>query len=390
MRRAAKLVTTACVLSLAVAACGSKPSESSNDAAGTTSASATDADDTTDSTATAPPTDQKSVGPKHSDYKACMVSDAGGFDDKSFNQVSYKGLTDAVQEFGISKAQIESESNSDYEDNIEALVKQDCDLVVTVGFLLVQATLKAAKKHPDVHFAIVDHQYTKPAATKVPNLKGLIFNTGESAFLAGYLAAGLSKTGVVGEYGGLPIPPVQLYMDGFWEGVQHYNKVHQASVEVAGWNEKRQQGLFIGDFEDKNKGKVTAENLMAQGADILFPAAGNAGLGALQAAKDSGGKVNVIWLDADGCVSTPTYCEVIVTSSLKRMDLAVKQVIKTDLHDQFTGKPYVGTLENGGVGLAPYHQWSSKVPEALQQELEKVKQQLVDGEITVKSTFQPK
>jgi basic membrane protein A and related proteins len=368
VKNTARIVALGCVVALGLAACGNKP----DDNAGSSSSSGGSPTETT-------------TAPDNSDVLACMVSDSGGFDDKSFNQTAYKGLTDAVDQLGVSKAQVESQSDSDYKNNVNAMIQQKCNIIVTVGFKLGDVTEAAAKKNPNIDFAIVDYGYAKPP----PNLKGLGFNTAPSSFLAGYLAAGMTQTGTVGTFGGIKIPTVTIYMDGFWEGVQYYNSKNNTDVKVLGWNEQTQNGSFTNDFEDKNKGAQTASTLTAQGADILFPVAGPAGLGALQVAQNSGGQVNAIWVDTDGCVSAAQYCDVILTSVEKGMDVAVEDAIKSTVDGKFNNKPYVGTLANGGTGLAPYHDWASKIPTDLQQQIEQLKQDLMDGTVTVKSKAQP-
>jgi basic membrane protein A len=311
------------------------------------------------------------------DFKACMVSDSGGFDDKSFNQTSHDGLEQAVQEFGIESAEIESQSDSEYVDNINALVQQDCNIITTVGFLLGEATEAAAKKNPDVDFSIVDFAYEKAPE----NLKGLTFNTAEPSFLAGYLAAGMSESGVVGTFGGLPIPTVTIFMTGFAQGVEKYNTDNDADVQVVGWNPQSEEGSFTEDFEDKTKGQTIAENMIQQGADVIFPVAGPAGLGGLQAAQDN--DVFGVWVDTDGCVSAAEYCDVLLTSVVKGMDVAVKDSIQASLEDSFSSEVYVGNLENEGVGIAPYHELEQEIPQELKDKIEELKQQIIDGEITV-------
>jgi basic membrane protein A len=219
-------------------------------------------------------------------FKACMVSDSNGFDDKSFNETSYKGLTDAKVQLGIEINQVESKTASDYAKNIQSMVDADCNIVVTVGFLLGDDTLAAAKKNTDVKFAIVDSNDPKtyPAAK---NLKPLEFNTAQSSFMAGYLAAGMTQTKKVGTFGGLKIPTVTIFMDGFAQGVEYYNSQKNAKVSVLGWDAVKQDGQFVpGDqpFENVKGGQQTAQGLISQGADIVFPVAGPAGEGALQAA----------------------------------------------------------------------------------------------------------
>jgi basic membrane protein A and related proteins len=321
-------------------------------------------------------------------FKACMVSDSGGFDDKGFNQTSYKGLTDAKTELGIETGQVESQSAADFAKNIQSMVDADCNIVVTVGFLLGDDTLAAAKKNPDVKFAIVDNNDPKTYPA-VKNLKPLLFNTAQSSFLAGYLAAGMSKTKKLGTFGGAKIPTVTIFMDGFSQGVDYYNKQKGTDVQLLGWDAAKQDGQFTGDFEDIKGGQRTAQGLISQGADIVFPVAGPAGLGALQAVKASGGKVNAVWVDTDGCVSAETYCPNIITSVEKVMDVAVADAIKSAQDGSFSNKPYVGTLENDGTSLAPFHDFDSKVPAELKSELDALKADIISGKITIESKSQP-
>jgi basic membrane protein A len=311
------------------------------------------------------------------DFKACMVSDSGGFDDKSFNQTSNKGLQDAKASLGIETAQIESQADTEYADNIDACIQQGANHVTTVGFLLGEATEKAAKQNEDVDFAIVDFAYENPT----DNLKGLTFNTAEPSFLAGYLAAGMSETGTVGTFGGLPIPTVTIFMTGFHQGVQQYNEDEGADVQVVGWDPESEKGSFTEDFEDKTKGQTIGENMIQQGADVIFPVAGPAGLGGLQAAQDN--DAFGIWVDTDGCVSAAEYCDVLLTSVMKGMDVAVEQAIKDSVDGNYSSEPFVGTLENECVGLAPYHDLDSEIPQELKDRIEELKQQIIAGEIQV-------
>jgi len=321
-------------------------------------------------------------------FKACMISDTNGFDDKSFNQTSFKGMTDAKAELGLQTAQVQSRAASDYAKNIQSMVAANCNIIITVGFLLGDDTLAAAKKNPDIKFAIVDNNDPKtyPAVT---NLKPLIFNTAQSSFLAGYLAAGMTKTKKVGTFGGAKLPTVTVFMDGFSQGVDHYNKQKSADVQVLGWDAAKQDGQFTGDFTDTKGGQRTAEGLISQGADIVFPVAGSAGLGALQAAKASGGKVNGIWVDTDGCLSAEQYCSNIITSVYKGMDVAVHDAIKAASDGSFSNEPYVGTLENDGTGLSPFHNFDSKIPAELKSELDALKADIISGKIMIESKSQP-
>jgi basic membrane protein A len=320
-----------------------------------------------------------------------MVSDSGGFDDKSFNQTSYKGLTDAKTELGIETGEVESAATADFAKNIQSMVDADCNVIVTVGFLLGDDTLAAAKKNPSVKFAIVDNNDPEnyPAAK---NLKPLVFNTAESSFMAGYLAAGLSQTKKVGTFGGAKIPTVTIFMDGFAQGVEYFNEKKGGDVSVLGWDAAKQDGQFVpGDkpFENPDGGKRVAQGLISQGADIILPVAGPSGEGALQAVKASGGKVNAIWVDTDGCVSAEAYCPQLVSSVYKGLDVAVTDAIKAAQDGSFSNEPYVGDLENEGTGLAPYNQFDSKVPAELKAEVDKIKADIIAGTIKIESKSQP-
>ncbi|GAA2135736.1 BMP family ABC transporter substrate-binding protein [Nocardioides koreensis] len=345
------------IAALVLAGCGSRPSdETASDSPSETPTSSAPAE-------------------SHPDFKACEVSDSGGFDDKSFNQTSLKGLTDAKADLGIQTAQVESNSDAEYADNIDALVKQGCNSITTVGFLLGDATEAAAKANPKVDFSIVDFGYAKP--TK--NLKGLTFNTAEPSFLAGYLAAAESESGIVGTFGGLNIPTVSIFMEGFRQGIDQYNKDNGADVKLLGWDGK--DGSFLNTFDDKSKGQSVAEGMIQQGADIIFPVAGPAGLGGLQAAKDA--DIHAIWVDTDGCVSAAEYCDVLLTSVMKGMDVAVESAIKDSVDDKFSNDVFVGTLANGGVGLAPYHDADSAIDQDVKDKVEELKQQIIDGSLKV-------
>lgn len=358
-----RILAGAAVLAVAVSACGSPPPSGGS---GSSSGSGTSG--------------------QAASFKACMVTDTGGIDDRSFNASSWQGVKDAAQAFGIDSKYLQSKSNSDYVPNINAFMQQDCGVIVTVGFLMGDATQSAAKDNPDQKFAIVDYSYSPP----LKNVRALVFNTAQAAFLGGYLAAGMTKTGTVATFGGQKLPTVTIYMDGFYDGVQYYNQKQHKNVKVLGWNEKTQNGTFTGDFTDQGKGQQVTQTFLRQGADIVFPVAGNVGLGAAKAVQQAGGKANMLWVDTDGCVSAPQYCKYFISSVVKGIAVSVKQAIKQAKGGDFAGGNYVGTLENGGTGLAPYHQWDSKVPDALKAQLKQVKQGIINGTIKVASPSQPK
>lgn len=370
VKRTARFAAVAAIAALALTACGDREDDGDGDAQDSPAAS---------ESSTGPLTDET-----FADFKACMVSDSGGFDDKSFNQTSHDGLEAAATNYQVQTSEVESNDPSQFADNIQSLVDEKCDQITTVGFLLAEDTLTAAKKNKNIDFAIVDQAYFDESGknTAPPNLKGLTFNTAEPSFLAGYLAAAKSESGVVGTFGGLNIPTVTIFMDGFVQGVDYYNEENDGAVEVLGWNRDSAEGSFTNDFESTTKGQNIAEEFIAQGADVIFPVAGPAGLGGLQAAQDN--DVWGIWVDTDGCVSAEEYCDSLLTSVVKGMDVAVEQAIVDSASGSFSNEPYEGTLENGGVGLAPYGP-SAEVDDELSGQIDELKQMIIDGEIEVEA-----
>lgn len=308
------------------------------------------------------------------DFAAGMVTDVGGVDDRSFNETSWNGLQQAEDDLGIQVTVLESQQQTDYATNLSQLIEQGYDVIVTVGFLLGEDTATFAADNPDTLFAIVDFAYDEPE----DNVKGLIFATDEAAFLAGYAAAAMSQTGVVGMFGGLEIPTVTIFMDGFAAGVAYYNEQNDANVTVLG------RDLFAGNFESTDDGRRIGEDLIAEGADIIMPVAGPVGLGTAAAAMDNEG-VMIVGVDTDWCVSAAEFCSVMLTSVVKNMDVAVFEAVE----DAFNGEtdnwsePFLGTLDNGGVEMAPFNEFEDQVPEGLQAELDEIQQMIIDGEIVV-------
>jgi basic membrane protein A and related proteins len=313
----------------------------------------------------------------------CMVTDTGGIDDRSFNASSWAGMQAAASaNSNVSVKYLASTSPSDYVPNINTFFSQKCNIIVTVGFAMGDATKSAAGAHASQKFAIVDNSYSPV----IKNVDALVFNTVQDGFLGGYLAAGMSKTGKVATFGGQEFPTVTIYMDGFWDGVQYYNSKHGKHVQVLGWNEKTQKGSFTGDFTNQTKGQTLTQTFISEGADIIFPVAGNVGLGAAKAVQDADNaagsqKVNMEWVDIDGCTSAAQYCKYFITSVGKGIVTAVKNAVLSAASGTFKGGNYIGTLANGGVALAPYHDFDSKIPAALKSEVKQVQQGIEDGSI---------
>lgn len=319
-----------------------------------------------------------------SDYTACLVSDAGGWDDKSFNESAFNGLQEAVELMGVNAQTAESSSDGDFGPNVNAMVAEGCNLVIGVGFLLEEATGSAALENPDMSFALVDSGFT----TESDNARPLLFNTAEAAFLAGYVAGGMTETGVVATFGGLPIPSVQIFMDGFYDGVMAYNEANGADVEVLGWDKDAQTGSFSNSFDDQAQGQQLANGFINQGADIIMPVAGPVGLGAAAAAQ-SAGDVWIIGVDSDWYESASEFSSIILTSVLKDIDVSVLDTIADVATGEFSSEPYIGTLENGGVDIAPFHDFEADVPAELVAEVDALREQIISGELVIETPNAP-
>jgi basic membrane protein A and related proteins len=314
----------------------------------------------------------------------CMVTDTGGIDDRSYNAASWQGMQEAraAAPGKITVKYLQSASGSDYTPNINTFIGEKCGIIVTVGLLMGDNTEAAAQAHPNQKFAIVDYDYSPP----IKNIDALMFNTVQDGFLGGYLAAGISKSGAVGTFGGEELPTVTIYMNGFWDGVQYYNQQHHTSVKVLGWDEQTQTGLFTGNFTDQTMGQAAAQTLISEGADVIFPVAGDAGLGAAQAVQDADTaagrtKVTMEWADTDGCFSAPRYCKYFISSVTQGIQAAVKNAVLSAADGTFKGGTYVGDLANGGVALSPFHDFASQVPASLRSELSTIEAKIISGQI---------
>lgn len=323
-----------------------------------------------------------------SDFKACQVTDTGGVDDRSFNQTAFEGLQQAADEVGFEAKALESETEADFEPNIQANIDDGCNLIVTVGFLLGDATAAAAEANPDQDFAIVDYDYSQEggdSADEFDNVRELTFSTDQAAFLAGYVAAATTETDKVGTYGGINIPTVTIFMEGFQAGIEYYNEENDANVELLGWDSANPDGgLFTGDFENQANGRSTTESLIEDGADIIMPVAGPVGLGSIEAIEAGGGDQRLIWVDTDGCVSVEESCDMFLTSVMKNMDVAVYDTTTAAADGNFEGGLYTGTLENEGVDIAPFHEFDDQVPDEVKSAVDDLREQIIAGDIETK------
>lgn len=313
-----------------------------------------------------------------SDIKTAMVTDVGGLGDKSFNDAAWAGLEKAKADLGVETKVLESKEMVDYESNITQLADAGYDPIFTVGFLMQDAVAKMAKQYPDTSFASIDTFFDKPDA----NLVGLLFKEQEAGYLAGVVAglatkdtfdSRLNADNVVGFVGGMDIPPVERYEVGFVAGVKSVNPTAKVII------------LYAGKFDDQGKGKELGLSLIDQKADVLFAAAGQTGLGTIKACQERGALF--IGVDVDQFDSVAGSGDVMLTSAIKRVDEAVYNTVKQANDKTFAGGQNITFgLKEGGVGLAPFHDFDTKVSQAIKDAVEKAKQDILSGSVTVPAT----
>jgi basic membrane protein A and related proteins len=307
-------------------------------------------------------------------WKVGLVTDVGKLSDKSFNFDSFKGVQDAQADASLcvqGKA-IESSVPADYPKNIQLFVDQKYDMIIGVGFNLGDAVTAAAKANAGITFVLVDSfDYTD----KVPptNLVGLSFKEDQPGFLAGALAALVSKSGTIGVVAGLQIPPVVRYVEGYGKGAA-YAKSGTKVLKIY------QPESGPKDFNDPDWGKQQGQTFISQGADVIFGAGGTTGNGALLAAKDA--SKFCVGVDVDQYVSYPDVASCLITSAEKHLDLAVKQAITDLTKGTLKGGVVTFDITNGGIGLAPYHDNASKIPADVQTKIADIQSKLKSGAIT--------
>jgi basic membrane protein A len=293
--------------------------------------------------------------------KVGMVTDVGGVNDNSFNQSAWEGLQKAKSEVGVEVSYLESGQGSDYGPNMETMLDSGNDLIWAIGFLMADAVYEAATSNPDQHYAIIDFTW----AEMPKNLVGVVFKAQEPSFLVGYIAGKMTQTGTVGFVGGIAGDVIDGFDYGYHAGVQYANP----SVKVL-----RQ---YADSFTDAALGKSIANQMYLQGADIIFSAAGLVGDGVIEAAKEQGKWA--IGVDKDQSFLAPDN---VLTSAMKRVDMAVFTVTKQEADGAFPGgTTEVFSLENGGVGVAPTS--SNHVPANILTEVSDLEKQIISGAIKV-------
>ena len=340
------------------------------------------------------PTGSGDAGGAVEGFKPCLVSDAGGWNDKSFNESAKNGMDKAASELGIESLELESTNDNDYAPNMETAVSEGCTLIIAVGFKLAAATVETANANPDIDFAIIDDYADTDfdGTTDADNIKPLVFNTAEAAYLGGYAAAAWSaESGVnkVGTFGGMQIPSVAVFMDGYQLGVEKYNEDKGANVQVFGWDAATQEGAFTGGFDANDTAKQTAQSVLDQGVDVILPVGGPIYQSAAAAIADSGKSTLMLGVDSDLAVVDPNVTDITLVSIMKAIDVAVYDATMAAAKGEFDVTPYIGTLENEGVKLSSFHDFESQLPAGLTDELTALQEAIIAGDIKVESENSP-
>jgi basic membrane protein A len=308
------------------------------------------------------------------------VADVGGLNDQSFNQTAFEGVKAAKAQYGWDWLASESQTSADYATYLQRYVSgAQCDLIVAVGFNMSTATSATADTAPKQKFQILDGVIDPPR----PNVWAQLYATDQGAFLAGYVAAGTSKQATVATFGGIQIPSVTSYMNGFALGVAYYNAQNGKAVQLLGWDVKSQTGRFTGDFVDKQAGRTLAQDFLSQGADVIFPVAGPVGLGVGDAIM-AHGNAYLIGVDTDWTLSAPTYKSITLTSVVKKLDKSVLTAIGAIVNGTFKGGVNTSVLASGEVDVAPFHDLDAVVPAKVKSDLDAIRAGIVAG--TIKTT----
>jgi len=371
------------VLALILAACSPSDADTTTtEATGGTQATepttdATEAPDATTTTAEA--------GPEA--IKTCLVTDLAGVDDRSFNASAWAGVQ-AAMEAGFATEDsffLESSDASDWQPNIDQMVGQGCEHIVTVGFALGEVTAINAAAQPDIIWTMIDNVLTDAdfAPLNLPNVRKLVYQTDQAAFAAGYLAAGVSTTGTLCTYGGANFPTVAIFMDGFTRGAAHYNDIKGTDVNVIGWSVDDQDGQFTGSFTDMGLAGSTAESQFQEGCDISIPVGGAINLPAGDAIIDLELDAALVGVDADAFFAMPaTYQSLWLTTVEKAIAPLVTLAVKEQVDGTWAPGRFLGDLSNDGVGLAEFHDWDSRVSDELKAEVLQLLEDIKNGVVT--------
>lgn len=286
--------------------------------------------------------------PATANGRICQITNTGGLNDNYFNELLYEGVQEAAQTHAWEAHVLQSASAADFARNLNIFADADCQLIVAPGNL-TEAMQTVAQANPDQRFMLMDFGFDPP----LENVWVQTYAVDQAAFLAGYVAASTTKTGKVGTFGGIDIPPVTAFMDGFALGVEYYNREHGTNIQVLGWDAEKHEGFFIGSFCCSTEGRQAARQLLDAGADVILPVTGQSvGVGAGTEILKFG-DAWVIGVDTDWTQTNPEFKDIILTSIEKRFDVSVMIAADAIANGSFTGGYHLGTLENGEVGLSP-------------------------------------
>lgn len=316
-----------------------------------------------------------------SDFLACAVSGAGGWNDNSFNQQVFDGLKQAESELGVQTIAFESQTTEDFAPGLDSLVSQGCNLIFSVGFDANEAANETAAANPDISFVSIDGFQTDDSLT---NFKPVTYAMDQSSYLAGYLAAAQSKSHTIATFGAVQNDAITSFMDGYYYGAKAWSDESGTPTTVTGWDATTQTGTFVGDFANQVQAKAISQSQIDQGADILFPVAGPLFIAAGEAIRDNGDEASLIGVDSDIAVTSPDYADIVLTSVEKRMTNAVVSIIDEASKGSFDPTPYVGTLENDATGLAPFGAFDTAIPDTTKATLEELQQGIIDGTVDTK------
>lgn len=304
-----------------------------------------------------------------------MVVSPPGITDSGFNQLAWQGLKDAERDFGVFIDFLNTRDDRGFAANINTFIEKQYDLIVTVGFDSAEAVQAAARAHPYQPFAVIDVNFLDE-----PNVLNSQFAVDEASFLAGYVAASATRSGKIGAYGGVQTPPVEKFLVGFESGIDYYNMLHLADVELLGWSTADRAGLFTGNWDSFEDGQAMAEQLSDQGADVIFPVAGDVGKGTAAVAQERG--LLVIGVDTDWYYTVPEYREVYLTSVIKNVNLVSYAAVQALVEGRFEGGLLDFGLTDGGVGLAPFHEQENRVPPLTRLELDGIQKGITNDLIS--------
>ncbi len=347
MKKKILAVVMSAAMVFGLAACGTSDKADKTDNAGQSAGSTENTGDVADDTA------------DKSDFKIGLVTDTGGVNDQSFNQSAWEGLQKVEEEYGVTVNYLESSGDADYIPNITSFIDEDYDLIISVGYMLADATREAAEANPDQKFAIIDDS----SCSDLDNVTCLMFKQEQASYLVGYVSGLMTETNNVGFVLGNASETMHLFGYGYLAGVLDANP----DAKIQQYN--------AASFADAAGGKSAATTMVTNGADVIFHAAGGTGVGVIEGCKEAG--IYAVGVDSDQSYLAP---DTIITSAMKRVDVAVQTVSEEAINGTISGGIETYELSNGGVDIAPT---TTLLPDDVVSAVEEIKQKIISGEVTV-------